>query len=222
MGERLRGFAVDSVRAVGTNALRVARNADSFLEEAERALGFPIEVIFGKEEARLIYLGVAHAAPATQGRRLVVDIGGGRTEAAVISMFGIVASESVRVAGDRLDDAIAQYIRRRHNLVVGERTAEEIKIALGSAFPLEEEMRAECGKLGDREFESLGHQRQERFAVRLLVQRAPAVGIDDRRATGTLVQPLDFGVGYDHRSKTSNLQLFVRQSVGTVVSSKPR
>lgn len=68
---------------------------------------------------------------------MVVDIGGGRTEAAVISMFGIVASESVRVAGDRLDDAIAQYIRRRHNLVVGERTAEEVKIAIGSALPLE-------------------------------------------------------------------------------------
>ena len=80
MGERLRGFSGDSVRAVGTNALRVARNAESFLQEAERALGFPIEVIFGKEEARLIYLGVAHAAPATQGRRLVVDIGGGSTE----------------------------------------------------------------------------------------------------------------------------------------------
>ena len=71
---------------------------------------------------------------------MVVDIGGGRTEAAVISMFGIVASESVRVAGDRLDDAIAQYIRRRHNLVIGERTAEEVKIAIGSAIPLDEDL----------------------------------------------------------------------------------
>ena len=71
---------------------------------------------------------------------MIVDIGGGRTEAAVISMFGIVASESVRVAGDRLDDAIAQYVRRRHNLVIGDRTAEELKIAIGSALPLEEEM----------------------------------------------------------------------------------
>ncbi|MDP6605054.1 MAG: rod shape-determining protein [Dehalococcoidia bacterium] len=68
---------------------------------------------------------------------MVVDIGGGRTEAAVISMFGIVASESVRVAGDRLDDAIAAHIKRRHNLIVGERTAEEVKLALGSALPLE-------------------------------------------------------------------------------------
>ena len=71
---------------------------------------------------------------------MVVDIGGGRTEAAVISMYGIVVSESVRVAGDRLDDAIAAYVKRRHNLVIGDRTAEELKIAIGSALPLEEEV----------------------------------------------------------------------------------
>ena len=70
---------------------------------------------------------------------MVVDIGGGRTEAAVISMFGIVASESVRVAGDSIDEAIGQYIKRRHNLLVGERTAEEVKLAIGSALPLEPE-----------------------------------------------------------------------------------
>src|SRR5690606_25265406 len=73
---------------------------------------------------------------------MVVDIGGGRTEAAVISLFGIVASESVRVAGDRLDDAIAQYLRRRHNLIIGERTAEDVKIAIGHAGPLEEDRQA--------------------------------------------------------------------------------
>lgn len=71
---------------------------------------------------------------------MIVDIGGGRTEAAVISMYGIVVSESVRVAGDRLDDAIAAYVKRRHNLVIGDRTAEELKIAIGSALPLEDEM----------------------------------------------------------------------------------
>ncbi len=68
---------------------------------------------------------------------MVLNIGGGRSEAAVISMFGIVAADSVRVAGDRLNDAIALYIRRRHNLVIGERTAEELKIAVGSALPPE-------------------------------------------------------------------------------------
>ncbi len=71
---------------------------------------------------------------------MIVDIGGGRTEAAVISMYGIVVSESVRVAGDRLDDAIASYIKRRHNLVIGDRTAEELKIAIGSALPVEEDL----------------------------------------------------------------------------------
>ena len=71
---------------------------------------------------------------------MVVDVGGGRTEAAVISMYGIVVSESVRVAGDRLDEAISNYIKRRHNLLIGDRTAEEVKIAVGSALPLEENL----------------------------------------------------------------------------------
>ena len=74
---------------------------------------------------------------------MIVDIGGGRTEAAVISMYGIVVSESVRLAGDRMDDAIAAYIKRRHNLIIGDRTAEEVKIAIGSALPLEEELTME-------------------------------------------------------------------------------
>ena len=82
--ERLKGMPRDTVRVVGTNALRVAKNAGAFLREAEKTLGFPIEIISGREEARLIYLGVAHAMPAAVGskieRRLVVDVGGGSTE----------------------------------------------------------------------------------------------------------------------------------------------
>src|SRR5918994_1519150 len=78
--ERLRGLPRDAVRAVGTNALRVARNAPQFLREARETLGFPIEVIAGREEARLIYLGVAHSLPPAENRRLVVDVGGGSTE----------------------------------------------------------------------------------------------------------------------------------------------
>jgi rod shape-determining protein MreB len=74
---------------------------------------------------------------------MVVDIGGGRTEAAVISMYGIVVSESVRVAGDRLDDAIVAYVKRRYNLLIGERTAEEMKTTIGAAVPLENELRME-------------------------------------------------------------------------------
>lgn len=79
-GERLRGFKPDAVRAVATNTLRVAKNARVFLPLAEQALGFPIEVIAGREEARLIYIGAAHALPPTRNKRLVVDIGGGSTE----------------------------------------------------------------------------------------------------------------------------------------------
>ena len=72
---------------------------------------------------------------------MVVDIGGGTTEVAVISLGGIVVNHSIRVAGDEIDDAIIQYARRDHNLVIGERTAENAKIAAGSAYPLEEEIR---------------------------------------------------------------------------------
>ncbi|GAA5182995.1 exopolyphosphatase [Niveibacterium umoris] len=79
-GERLRGFRADEVRAVATNTLRVAKNAGSFLEQAEQALGFPIEVISGREEARLIYLGVVHTLPDPGHKQLVFDIGGGSTE----------------------------------------------------------------------------------------------------------------------------------------------
>ena len=72
---------------------------------------------------------------------MIVDIGGGTTEVAVISLGGIVINHSIRVAGDEIDDAIIQYARRDHNLVIGERTAENAKIAAASAYPLEEEIR---------------------------------------------------------------------------------
>jgi rod shape-determining protein MreB len=74
---------------------------------------------------------------------MIVDIGGGTTEVAVISLGGIVISQSVRVGGDELDDAIIQYIKKEYSLALGERTAEEVKIALGSAWPLQEELHAE-------------------------------------------------------------------------------
>jgi exopolyphosphatase/guanosine-5'-triphosphate,3'-diphosphate pyrophosphatase len=78
--ERLRGLPRGAVRAVGTNTFRVARNGASFLAAAQDALGFPIEIIAGREEARLIYLGVSHELPPSRDKRLVVDIGGGSTE----------------------------------------------------------------------------------------------------------------------------------------------
>ncbi len=79
-GERLRSFSPMQVRAVATNTLRVARNAPQFIHQAEMALGFPIDVIAGREEARLVYVGAAHGAPASAGNRLVIDVGGGSTE----------------------------------------------------------------------------------------------------------------------------------------------
>ncbi len=79
-GQRLRDMHADSVRVVGTNALRVAHRKQAFLERAREALGHPIEIISGMEEARLIYSGVAHTMPSDPGRRFVVDIGGGSTE----------------------------------------------------------------------------------------------------------------------------------------------
>ena len=76
---------------------------------------------------------------------MVVDIGGGTTEVAVISLGGIVTSMSIRIGGDEMDEAIVQFIKKEYSLAVGERTAEEIKVALGSACPLQEEQHAEIG-----------------------------------------------------------------------------
>ena len=93
--QRLRGMPAHAVRAVGTNTLRSARNGEAFRREAERALGHSIEVIAGREEARLIYLGVAHALAGNGERRLVVDIGGGSTECIIGSGFTPLHRESL-------------------------------------------------------------------------------------------------------------------------------
>lgn len=74
---------------------------------------------------------------------MIIDIGGGTTEMAVISLAGIVFSKSIRIAGDEMDEAIINYLKKTYNLMVGERTAEEIKIRIGSAYPLDEEMTME-------------------------------------------------------------------------------
>ena len=79
-GQRLRQIPPENVRAVGTNTLRSARNGEAFRRRAQTILGHRIDVIAGREEARLIYLGVAHAMPRVPGRQLVCDIGGGSTE----------------------------------------------------------------------------------------------------------------------------------------------
>jgi len=96
-GERLAGFAPEQVRAVATQTLREARNRDAFLERANAVLGFPIEVISGREEARLIYQGVSHTLPASDERRMVIDIGGRSTELILGQAFKPRVMESFRV-----------------------------------------------------------------------------------------------------------------------------
>jgi rod shape-determining protein MreB len=98
--------------------------------------------VFLVEEAMAAAIGAGLPITEPSGN-MIVDIGGGTTDVAVISMAGIVYSRTVRIAGNEMDDAIIHYIKRKYNLLIGERTAEEIKIRIGSAFPLEEEMTME-------------------------------------------------------------------------------
>jgi rod shape-determining protein MreB len=90
--------------------------------------------------AAAIGVGLPVDEPAAN---MIVDIGGGTTEIAIISLAGVVFSKSIRVAGDELDTAIINYMKRAYNLLIGERTAEEIKMKIGSAYPLEEELAME-------------------------------------------------------------------------------
>jgi rod shape-determining protein MreB len=94
------------------------------------------------EEAMAAAIGAGLPITEPSGN-MIVDIGGGTTDVAVISLAGIVYSRSVRVAGNEMDEAIIQYIKKKYNLLIGERTAEQVKIELGSAFPLEEELSME-------------------------------------------------------------------------------
>jgi rod shape-determining protein MreB and related proteins len=114
----------------------------------QRAVRDAAEQAGARRPAHLIPEPLAAAIGAqvpvgTASGNMVLDIGGGRSEAAVISMYGIVVKESVRVAGDAMDEAIVTYIKRRHNLTIGERTAEEIKMTIGCAVPLRRELAME-------------------------------------------------------------------------------
>ena len=137
--EKLAGVDPKYIRAVGTQALRVAKNSDEFLPKAEAALGHPIEIIAGREEARLVFSGCAHTLPSSPEKRLVVDIGGGTTEVAVISLGGIVSSRSIRIAGNALDSAIINYLKKENQINIGDKMAEDIKVAIASAYEDDEE-----------------------------------------------------------------------------------
>lgn len=127
---------------------RVVVGIPSGVTEVERNAVFQATLKAGAREAYVIEEPMAAAIGAglpvdEPTGSMVVDVGGGTTEVAVISLAGIVASRSIRVAGDEIDEAIAAYIRRAYNLFVGERTSEQVKIEIGSAFPLEQELEME-------------------------------------------------------------------------------
>ncbi len=124
------------LRAVGHHRRRTARSTGS------RATGGRGKEAYIIEEPMAAAIGAGLPVHEPAGN-MIVDIGGGTTEVAVISLGGIVASESIRIAGDELDEAIVNFVKKEYSLALGERTSEEIKIALGSAFPLQEELYAE-------------------------------------------------------------------------------
>ncbi len=96
-GQRIKDLPLQNVSAVGTNTLRKARNSVSFLNRAEQALGFPINIVAGREEARLVYQGVAHSLAQTEDYRLVVDIGGGSTEFIIGQAYQPIMMESLNM-----------------------------------------------------------------------------------------------------------------------------
>src|SRR5438045_5103285 len=123
---------------------RVVIGIPSGVTEVERRAVHDAAIEAGAREAHLIEEPMAAAIgaglPITEPAGcMIVDIGGGTTEVAVISLGGIVVARSIRMGGDAMDAAIVQYVRRNLNLLIGDRTAEDIKIAMGSAFPLESE-----------------------------------------------------------------------------------
>jgi len=122
--------------AVGVPSGITAVERRAVTESAMQAGAKKVYII---EEPMAAAIGAGLPVQEPQGC-MIVDIGGGTTEVAVISLGGIVFSKSVRVAGDEMDQAIIQHLKRTYNMMVGERTAEEIKIAIGSAYPLKEEL----------------------------------------------------------------------------------
>jgi len=109
------------------------------MDSAYRAKASEVHLV---EQAMVAAIGAGLPITEPSGN-MVVDIGGGTTDVAVISLSGIVYSRSVRVAGNEMDDAIMQFLKRKYNLLIGKRTAEAIKIELGSAFPLDKPMTME-------------------------------------------------------------------------------
>ncbi|MCU0307725.1 MAG: rod shape-determining protein [Thermoleophilia bacterium] len=110
------------------------------VEEATLSAGARQAYLIEEPMAAAIGAGLPVAEPTGN---MIVDIGGGTTEVAVISLGGIVVAQSIRVGGDELDEAITSYVKKEHKLMIGSQTAEEVKLEIGSAYPLREEVQAE-------------------------------------------------------------------------------
>ena len=139
----LRHFIGLANRRIGFFRPRVVVAVPSGVTEVEKRAVIDATLSAGAKDARLIEEPMAAAIgcglPVQEpSGSMVVDIGGGTTEVAVISLGGIVTHRSVRVGGDELDEAIVQHVRRQYNLLIGERTAEEVKHTIGSAYPMDE------------------------------------------------------------------------------------
>lgn len=125
------------VIAVPSGITEVERRA---VKESAIHAGARDVLLLQEPMAAAIGVGLPIEEPASS---MIVDIGGGTTEVAIISLAGIVYAESIRVGGDEMDTAIINYLKRAYNLMIGERTAEEIKIKIGSAYPLDQELKLE-------------------------------------------------------------------------------
>ncbi len=110
------------------------------VKESAYAAGAREVLLIDEPMAAAIGAGLSIAEPSGN---MVVDIGGGTTEVAIISLSGIVYSKSIRMAGDKMDESITNFVKRKYNLMIGSRTAEDIKVELGSAYPLEQEKKME-------------------------------------------------------------------------------
>ncbi|MBO8141848.1 MAG: rod shape-determining protein [Firmicutes bacterium] len=140
----LRYFISQANRRIGLFRPRVVVAVPSGVTEVEKRAVIDATLSAGAKDARLVEEPMAAAIgcglPVQEpSGNMVVDIGGGTTEVAVISLGGIVTHRSVRVGGDELDEAIVQHVRRNYNLLIGERTAEEVKHTIGSAYPVDDD-----------------------------------------------------------------------------------
>ena len=147
--EKMLGYILDKV--CGRRRLfkpRVLVSVPSGVTNVERRAVIQATRAAGAGEAYTIEEPMAAAIGAglpisTPGGNMVLDIGGGTTDIAVISLDGIVVSNSLRIGGNKIDEVITRHIKNTYNLMIGDRTAEEIKIKIGSAYPMETEMRME-------------------------------------------------------------------------------